>query len=268
MEDSATIRLSIGLCFLIDNQPNTMQIFANEPIFRNFVKEEDKEKILHHWELHKNKYVEGPDDLIFFYLKGDSIDDRVNLRAFLSHLRATESNTNELNDTNVHAKVVVVGNDSTTFFNFYGWEEDIVFCYALIDSERSMKFLVKRLMHYPYRTDSPVEKLRIKSKGKQDTEPIYKICYCKADGNFTEIHLSNGRMRVESKAISFIEERLKSIASMERINRTFLINRNRVFRINSSKGEVYFTADKDCGQRVVTFSEVMIKRIKDFVYWY
>ena len=121
-----------------------------EPIFRNFVREEPKEIILRHWQLYKNKYVETSDELIFFFLKNESIEERVNLRAFLSHLRASETDFNELNNSDRHARVVIVSENPSIFFNFYGWEEDVVFCYCLKDGEKSMKHLVNRLMQYPY----------------------------------------------------------------------------------------------------------------------
>lgn len=239
-----------------------------ELFFRNFPKPELEHEIQEQWRLHKDKFVDDGEHLIFFHLPGDDLEHRSQLRAFLNHYRNEEAEDNKQSNGDKHARIVVTANRPSVFFNFFGWEEDINFCFSLDQIENSMKQLVKRLRDYPYNKNAPIEKLKIKSKGKFDLEPIQDICYCLADGNFTEIHLSNGKRRVESKAISFINDRLEKVASMGRIGRSYIINRNRVFRVDSKEHKVYFTANRNCPSRVLIFGDTYMKRIREFVYWY
>ncbi|MCL6265069.1 LytTR family transcriptional regulator DNA-binding domain-containing protein [Flagellimonas myxillae] len=239
-----------------------------ELFFRNFNNLDVEATLQTQWDLHKDKFVDDGEHLVFFYLPNDDLEQRSRLRAFLSHYRNEEEEDNRQSSQYHHARIAVVGDKPSVFFNFYGWEEDISFCFSLEDVGRSMRQLVKRLRCYPYNKNAPIEKLKIKSKGKFDLEPIQDICYCLADGNFTEIHLGNGKRRVESKAISFINDRLQKVASMGRIGRSYIINRNRVFRVDSKEHKVYFTANRNCPSRVLTFGDTYMKRIREFVYWY
>lgn len=239
-----------------------------ELLFRNFLSEKIEEKLTQHWNSHKNKFVDNGDNLIFFYLPGEELEHREKLRAFLNYYRNEESEGNKKQGTHEHANIVVVVEDPSVFMNFRGWEEDIVFCYSLDNMENSMRQLVNRLRCYPFNKNAPVEKIKIKSKGKFDLEDVHDICYCLADGNFTEIHLSNGKRRIESKAISFIDERLGKSSCMGRIGRSYMINRNRIFRVDSIEQKVHFTVNHNCPNRVISFGDTYIKRIREFVYWY
>lgn len=239
-----------------------------KPKFKNFNDEILEEILNRQWNLHKNKYVDNDEQLVFYKLNGDELEHREELREFISCYRNDENEQNKKKSSRLHAQIVVAVDHPSVFFNFSGWEEDIVFCFNLNNLVSSMKQLVKRLRLYPFDINAPKEKLKIKSKGVVDLESVENICYCLADGNYTEIHLSNGKVRVESKAIAFIEKRLLKIASIDRINRGYILNRNRVYRINSKDGKVYFTSSDGAAERVLSFSETMIKRIKEFVYWY
>lgn len=238
-----------------------------QPKFEHFPNLESEKKIEKQWVLNKNSFVDNGEELIFFYLEDDMLENRIKLRGFLNYYRNDERESNKQKNTNHHARIVVAVREASLFYNFFGWEEDISFCYNLEDeSGRAMKQLVNRLMYYPFDKNAPIEKIKIKSKGSFDLETINDICYCIADGNYTEIHLGNGKKRVESKAIAFIEKRLSSVSCIQKIGRSYMINRNRILKVDSKK--VWFAANHGCAIREVSFGPDYIKRIRKFIYWY
>lgn len=241
-------------------QTTTLE-FENFPDVRS---EENLEKL---WALYKNAFVDNGEPLVFYFLEDGSLDDRVKLRGFLSYYRNKERERNRQSNTNEHARIVVVIKDDSLFYNFYGWEEDISFCYNLdMDAGHSMKKLVNRLMYYPFDKNAPIEKMKLRSKGNFDLEFISDICYCVASQNYTEIHLANGKKRLESKAIGFIEKRLDSVSCIQKIGRSYMVNRNRILKVDAEK--VWFTANNGCPSRIVRLGPEYIKRIRKFVYWY
>lgn len=236
--------------------------------FRNFADETKEDKIREAWRLHKNRLVLEGDPIVFFYLPGDGLKERMDLRRFITQFRNGEEEANIRRNENKHCPMVIVADTEVTFMNFNGWQEDIDFCYSLQNSDSAMKNLVRRLVRYPFDKTAPNERLKTRTKGRIRLEPIFKICYFLADGSFTEVRLSNGTKRVESKRIKFYEELLKSIATLERIHRSYIINRDRVLTIDSKANKVVFSADFGRDPREVTFTEEILKRIKKFVYWY
>lgn len=235
--------------------------------FENFPDLESEESIKRQWALNKNAFVDNGEKLVFFYLEDNQLDDRIKLRGFLSYYRNNERELNKQRNLNNHARIVVTVSEASLFYNFYGWEEDISFCYNLDnDASDVMKKLVNRLMYYPFDKNAPIEKMKIKSKGSFDLEFITDICYCVASQNYTEIHLANGKKRLESKAIAFIEKRLSTVSCIQKIGRSYMINRNRILKVDAEK--VWFTANQGCPSRVVSLGPEYIKRIRKFVYWY
>ena len=230
--------------------------------FENFPDLESEESIKRQWALNKNAFVDNGEKLVFFYLEDSRLEDRIRLRGFLSYYRNNERELNKQGNLHNHARIVVTVKEASLFYNFYGWEEDISFCYNLDnDTGHVMKKLVNRLMYYP-----PIEKIKIKSKGSFDLEFIYDICYCVASQNYTEIHLANGKKRLESKAIAFIEKRLSNVSCIQKVGRSYIINRNRILKVDAEK--VWFTANHGCPSRIVSLGPEYIKRIRKFVYWY
>ncbi|MCK0189700.1 LytTR family transcriptional regulator DNA-binding domain-containing protein [Arenibacter sp. F20364] len=235
--------------------------------FENFPDLKSEESIKRQWALNKNAFVDNGEKLVFFYLEDNQLEDRIKLRGFLSYYRNNERELNKQKNLHNHARIVVTVREASLFYNFYGWEEDISFCYNLDkDASDVMKKLVNRLMYYPFDKNAPIEKMKIKSKGSFDLEFISDICYCVASQNYTEIHLANGKKRLESKAIAFIEKRLNNVSCIQKVGRSYMINRNRILKVDAEK--VWFTANHGCPSRIVSLGPEYIKRIRKFVYWY
>lgn len=61
------------------------------------------------------------------------------------------------------------------------------------------------------------------------------ILYCKADDNYTEIYLKDGKKRLVSKTLKYIEEALSS-ANFSRVHKSYLVNVDEVIKYLKGKG--------------------------------
>lgn len=61
------------------------------------------------------------------------------------------------------------------------------------------------------------------------------ILYCKADDNYTEIHLNNGRKKLVSKTLKHIEEVLEN-ANFARVHKSYLVNVDEITQYLKGKG--------------------------------
>ncbi len=67
------------------------------------------------------------------------------------------------------------------------------------------------------------------------------IVYCKSDGNYTELHLSNNTRVVASKSLKTIEESLPQ-ASFRRVHKSFLVNIGHISKyLRRGHGELLMT---------------------------
>lgn len=53
---------------------------------------------------------------------------------------------------------------------------------------------------------------------------LNEITYCKASGNYTEIHLCDGRRKLLSKSLKWTELMLRSYPEFRRLHHAFLVN--------------------------------------------
>ena len=60
------------------------------------------------------------------------------------------------------------------------------------------------------------------------------IIYCKADSNYTEIHLSNGRRIILSKTLKWTEMMLRSYPFFYRFHQSYLVNKNYITAVDKS----------------------------------
>ena len=63
---------------------------------------------------------------------------------------------------------------------------------------------------------------------------VNDIVFCKADDNYTEIHLANSKKLV-SKTLKYFEEAL-SIYTFARIHKSYLVNVNKITKYKKGKG--------------------------------
>ena len=64
------------------------------------------------------------------------------------------------------------------------------------------------------------------------------ILYCKADDNYTEIHLSNNKKKVVSKTLKYFEDAL-SESGFARVHKSYLVNVNEVVKYVKRKRRLY-----------------------------
>ena len=61
------------------------------------------------------------------------------------------------------------------------------------------------------------------------------ILYCKADDNYTEIHLNNNKKKVVSKTLKYFEDALNE-TSFTRVHKSYLVNVNEIVKYVKGKG--------------------------------
>ncbi|WP_157957247.1 LytTR family DNA-binding domain-containing protein [Winogradskyella tangerina] len=224
--------------------------------FINFSNEAYIEQIESQWHNLKNAYLEDIENINFFYIPDGSQTSREQLRGYLS--------LSKLNNKPSHT--VLVSEDKN--LGFVGWEEEIVCFYHINDSGdlSAMNCLIDRLMKFPMYKDAILKKLKIRSKGYFDLVDTQDILYCTGSGAFTEIYLSDGKKRIESKPLSDTEQRLAGINSIQRLGKSHIINRNRVLKIDGN--DVWFVTNPNTPKHKAYFGNSYIKRLRKFVYWY
>tara|TARA_R110002049_G_scaffold213973_2_gene385507 strand:+ start:2234 stop:2968 length:735 start_codon:yes stop_codon:yes gene_type:complete len=85
------------------------------------------------------------------------------------------------------------------------------------------------------KTNSVNGKITIPQQTGFEVIETANILYCKADDNYTEIHLNNNKKKLVSKTLKYFEEALGS-ASFARVHKSYLVNVNDVVKYQKGKG--------------------------------
>lgn len=78
------------------------------------------------------------------------------------------------------------------------------------------------------------EKITIPQQDGFEVIKTSDILYCKADDNYTEIHMSSGKL-VASKTLKYFEEALNNVG-FSRIHKSYLVNVNAIVKYKKGKG--------------------------------
>lgn len=188
------------------------------------------------------------DQLVCCYLESDDARNRVILRQIVNN--------------NSHNHCVLVSNDKS--LAYLAWKANVLgFIFQDSEKEYTISSLIERLKKYPPKTEKIVEKLRLNFKGGFDLVALDSICFCVGSGNYTEIYLENGTKKCISYPLSKIEERLKGILFLNRIGKSFIVNLNRIQKVQTEqlifKGKTAIT---------LKLSSTYIKRVKQNLLWY
>jgi len=84
------------------------------------------------------------------------------------------------------------------------------------------------------KTNSATGKITIPQQDGFEVLDINDIIFCKADDNYTEIHLANSKKLV-SKTLKYFEEALKE-HTFARIHKSYLVNVNEIVKYKKGKG--------------------------------
>jgi len=84
------------------------------------------------------------------------------------------------------------------------------------------------------KTNSAKGKITIPQQDGFEVLDINDIVFCKADDNYTEIHLANSKKLV-SKTLKYFEEVLKD-HTFARIHKSYLVNVNKIIKYKKGKG--------------------------------
>ncbi len=85
------------------------------------------------------------------------------------------------------------------------------------------------------KTNSVNGKITIPQQNGFEVIETADIMYCKADDNYTEIHLNNNKKKLVSKTLKYIEESLKD-ANFSRVHKSYLVNVNEIVKYVKGKG--------------------------------
>ena len=79
------------------------------------------------------------------------------------------------------------------------------------------------------------EKITIPTQEGFEVLQVQHILYAKADDNYTELYLSDGKRKVVSKTLKYFEDLLKQFA-FARVHKSYVVNVNEVVKYNKGKG--------------------------------
>ncbi|WP_179344254.1 LytR/AlgR family response regulator transcription factor [Winogradskyella ursingii] len=85
------------------------------------------------------------------------------------------------------------------------------------------------------KTKSVNGKITIPQQSGFEVIDTSNIMYCKADDNYTEIHLNTNKKKLVSKTLKYIEESLKD-GNFARVHKSYLVNVDEVVKYQKGKG--------------------------------
>lgn len=236
------------------DQKTTME--DTELDFVNFPSDHYAQLIEKQWFIQKNSYLNHVKKLSFFFVPDATTVSREELRSYVSLIASTDD----------YANTVLVSPSQE--LAYVGWEQDIVAFFPTLKIAQGigMANLIHRLLKYPPYQGAIETKVRIKSKKNIDIVDTRDICFCMGSGNWTEIYMADGDMRRECKPLGNLEERLATISAIQRIGKSLLVNRNRVWKITGN--DVRFVTKPKAPAMKQRLGEKYIKELRKFVYWY
>ncbi|GGG44970.1 LytTR family transcriptional regulator DNA-binding domain-containing protein [Bizionia arctica] len=219
---------------------------TNNLHYLNFPTLEEAEKVA---ESFKVLQTEIKGEVSFFYLDEDSIDNRVLLR--------------KLMNTNEKEHFVLVSKNKEV--SFLAWKANVLafLHYKNKDINIGLLDFKNRLKKYPLGNTEVEEKLKINFKGGFDLVLINAICFCVGSGNYTYIYLEDGTRKCISYPLNVLEKRLIEVGFLKRIGKSFIVNMNRVKKVQSQ--HLVFKGTKEIELKL---GEIYIKRVKQNLLWY
>jgi DNA-binding LytR/AlgR family response regulator len=219
---------------------------TNNLHYLNFPTLEEVEKVA---ESCKTLQIAPISEVSFFYIDKDTIANRILLRKLL--------NTNE----NDHFVLVSTNKE----VSFLAWKAAVFafLHYKKKGIEMGLLDVKNRLQKYPFNNTKVQEKLKINFKGGFDLVAINEICFCTGSGNYTYIYLQNGTRKCISYPLSVLEKRLQEISFLKRIGKSFIVNINRIKKVQSQ-----YIVFKGTTELELKLGDIYIKRVKQNLLWY
>jgi DNA-binding LytR/AlgR family response regulator len=91
-----------------------------------------------------------------------------------------------------------------------------------------------------------------------------QICFCKGDGNYTNLFLKDSRKILVSKQLKDVQEKFSACPGLVRVGKSYIINLDNIQKIDEHK--VTFNTLKS--QLHIKFSPIYLRRVKEQVLWY
>ena len=155
---------------------------------------------------------------------------------------------------------LILCSDDKTFAQL-AWHIDALYFLLFPISRRSLANMITRI-DSSYKIEPP--KLKFNHLSGFYLINYDEICYCKSDGNYTDIVLSNNNTIMVSKKIKDVAQKIAIFPHIIRIGKSYMINLEKVSRIDESY--IFLRGDEKTIK--LKLSAVYLRRIKEIMLWY
>lgn len=208
--------------------------FKNNEIFKYLV---SKEKLFS---------ISFSKDINLIFFNSDSLSNRLELRRLISR-------NNPLSIVLVSPMDLSSLSCKANLLHFIFLNEHI---------ETNIQNLCDKLFYFNEIEKIP-KKIVLRDKYETTLLDIGNILYCKAEGNYTTLYLSDEKKKTFTIQLNKLFNYISKYPNMIRVGKSLIVNLNHLQAIN--KEEVIFAATSN--QVALSLSTLMIKRIKKEVIW-
>jgi DNA-binding LytR/AlgR family response regulator len=154
-------------------------------------------------------------------------------------------------------KIVLCSSESSNAH--LAWQTGIFYFLKLPFSTTELRRLNNKIRE----TDLPAaSKIKFNHKNGFTIIEAADICFCKSDGNYTEIYLTGNKKILVTRKLKELEEVFRNYVYLTRIGRGHIINLNRIARVNH---EIIIFEGMELPVR---FSAIDLRRIKSELLWF
>ncbi|MBN1924237.1 MAG: response regulator transcription factor [Prolixibacteraceae bacterium] len=129
--------------------------------------------------------------------------------------------------------------------------------YKAIEELKNQKFAKQKAL------EGRIKKLRLSTQNGFVLFDIGSLVYCKADGSYTHLHFDNGKTEYSSYYLGKIERLLKNYG-FSRINRSILVNSDKILRIDKRNNHCIVGMNNE--PVVFKISDLHLKHLEEEVY--
>lgn len=158
-----------------------------------------------------------------------------------------------------HPNLPIVLCDSDLSSAYLAWKAGVFYFLKYPFSAIEMLRLAERLSN---RLSEKIPKIKFNHKNGYTLIDPVEICFCKSDGNYTEIYLKDNRKVVVTKKLKDLEEIFRDNTFLYRIGKGHIINLRRIKNIH------YQVVAFDGLSLPIKFSDIYLHRIKTALLWF
>lgn len=158
-----------------------------------------------------------------------------------------------------HPEYLIVLCDSDAETAYLAWKSGVFYFLRYPFSETELMRLAEKIV---IQYALPVPKIKFNHKHGFTLIDPEEICFCKSDGNYTEIFMKGNRKVVITKKLKELDDIFRDLNFLHRIGKGHIVNLKRINRIHNHL--VTF----DGLDLAVKFSNTYLNRIKSALLWF